>query len=320
MHKSVPEFHEVAGVLPFSHSRLRLFITQQGKPPVFVTGIARFLFLKVLQEQLAGFRERFSSVDAAKAYPDLFPSPEAAKKALQRAVPISGTFPYEYYPIGNVPEIPLLKSPTGRLGEASKPAARWLHSGACQSSKPGSNSSAARWRCSISPSLQRPALNRHPRRQRPSNHPPRPQTLPRPRQDQMALFPRSSPAVMAMRSRPMRSSSRTGCQRPCPNFGTSTCPMPLPSSAATAPIAGCRHAAMDRIINFLGLSQLHRNDLRARLTDVGDERAPFVLCGDDASGGFFCPWNFVSGRPKVRGAFHGCSEDSAPCPAPVQIA
>jgi hypothetical protein len=84
----------------------RLVTRLLGLPPV--TRMARWVDVRpdVIGRMLARGAALGSAVDAAKAYPDLFPSAEAAKKALQRGAETKsiGTNPYEYYSTGECPD------------------------------------------------------------------------------------------------------------------------------------------------------------------------------------------------------------------------
>ena len=74
---------------------LSLFILADVVVPMPVKRIARWADVRLSPQQRMAARGMVtdSPTDAWRLYPDLFPSAEAAKKALQRG--ISGTFPYE---------------------------------------------------------------------------------------------------------------------------------------------------------------------------------------------------------------------------------
>ena len=76
---------------------LSLFILAGVVVPMPVKRIARWADVRLSPQQRMAARGMVtdSPTDAWRLYPDLFPSAEAAKKALQRG--ISGTFPYEEY-------------------------------------------------------------------------------------------------------------------------------------------------------------------------------------------------------------------------------
>jgi hypothetical protein len=82
---------------------LSLFILADVVVPMSVKRIARWADVRLSPQQRMAVRGMVtdSPTDAWRLYPDLFPSAEAAKKALQRG--ISGTFPYESTFIGECP-------------------------------------------------------------------------------------------------------------------------------------------------------------------------------------------------------------------------
>jgi putative DNA primase/helicase len=82
---------------------LTMFIMADVVVPMPVRRIARWADMRLSAHQRMAARGLVSDspTDAARLYPDLFPSAEAAKKALQRV--ISGTFPYEENLIGKCP-------------------------------------------------------------------------------------------------------------------------------------------------------------------------------------------------------------------------
>jgi hypothetical protein len=87
---------------------LSVFVLADVVLPLPVTRLARWVDVRpdVIGRMLARGAALGSAVDAAKAYPDLFPSPEAAKKALQRAAETEsiGTSPYGRVLIGECPD------------------------------------------------------------------------------------------------------------------------------------------------------------------------------------------------------------------------
>ena len=74
---------------------LALFILADVVVPMSAKRIARWADVRLSPQQRMAARGMVtdSPTDAWRLYPELFPSAEAAKKALQRG--ISGTFPYE---------------------------------------------------------------------------------------------------------------------------------------------------------------------------------------------------------------------------------
>ena len=87
---------------------LDVFIMADVVLPLPVHRLVRWadLRLDVVARMLARGALLFSASDAARAYPDLFPTPEAARKAIQRAEVekgISRTFPYDYLFLGECP-------------------------------------------------------------------------------------------------------------------------------------------------------------------------------------------------------------------------
>jgi hypothetical protein len=93
------------GVNRDADTPLAVFVLADVVLPLPVARLVRWPHVRpyVMGRMLARGAVLFSPSDAARAYPDLFPSTEAAKKALQRQGPISGTSPYGKIIIGECP-------------------------------------------------------------------------------------------------------------------------------------------------------------------------------------------------------------------------
>jgi hypothetical protein len=82
-------------------------------------------FVDVMGRMLARGAALFSPADAAAAYRDLFPNPDAARMAMKRTEVFPEHLPMERQSWGNIREIGRPKSPTAPTGADSRPAAPW---------------------------------------------------------------------------------------------------------------------------------------------------------------------------------------------------
>lgn len=96
------------GVNRFVDNPLSVFVLANVVLPLPVTRLLRWVDARpdVVGRMLARGAALFGPADAAKAYPDLFPNPDAARKAIARAAETKSirTNPYDIFSIGECPD------------------------------------------------------------------------------------------------------------------------------------------------------------------------------------------------------------------------